>query len=78
MQVRVLAIAAVAAMLAVVPRALAQQSVDAVSVTGVVRDATGGAIVAADSRAAQRGAQRNDHAPDRCGRPVRVPVGAAR
>ena len=48
MQGRVLVIAAVAAMLAVVPRALAQQSVDAVSVTGVVRDATGGAIAAAN------------------------------
>jgi len=48
MQVRVLAIAATAAMLAIVPRVLAQQSADAVSVTGVVRDATGGAIVAAD------------------------------
>ena len=48
MQVRMWGIAVTTAMLAVAPRAFAQQSVDTVSVTGVVRDATGAAIVAAD------------------------------
>jgi hypothetical protein len=48
MQVRVLVVAAVATTLAGAPCARAQLSLDTVSVTGTVRDATGGAIVAAE------------------------------
>jgi hypothetical protein len=48
MQIRVLVVAAVATTLAGAPCARAQLSLDTVSVTGTVRDATGGAIVAAE------------------------------
>jgi hypothetical protein len=47
-RVPVLVIAAIAATLVASPYARAQQSVDTASVTGTVRDSTGGALVAAD------------------------------